>query len=140
MLAHGAAVLERLAIGIGELQVGNAVACLGGQPARLRESLLIELCQPHEAAVPACCDLVRGAIGTEELVFVELVERNQGRDATPHSRVSGQRSVLGPGEIQARLRSCKPCDERRGAKRVQAESDKSRIHQARGYLSKCNAT
>ena len=92
MLAHEPAVLERHAVGFGELQVRNAFAGLGGEPTRFGEPLPVQSRQPVEARPAAGRDLVGCVVGAEE-----PVERHQRGHAPREPRVSGQRAVLRPG-------------------------------------------
>ena len=59
VLAHEAAVLERHAVGAGELQVGDAFLDLRREPDRLGEALPVERRQAHEAGAALARDLLR---------------------------------------------------------------------------------
>ncbi len=85
MLAHQPAVLERHAIGFGELQVGDSLRGLQGQRPALGEALAVEVGEPEEAVLALPGHFRRRAVGTEEIVDVEFVERDQPRHASATS-------------------------------------------------------
>jgi len=58
---------ERHPIGVGELQVGNAIGDLGGAPRGLGEPHTIKLGKSIEARAAVRGDLVGRTIATEEL-------------------------------------------------------------------------
>ena len=103
VLAHDAAVLERHPIGVGELQIGNAVGHRRGGFERLRKVLLEMRRQPHEAGPALRGDRLGRIVGAEEPRFVVFVERQERRHAPRHPGVSGQRSVLRLGQLQPLL-------------------------------------
>ena len=69
----------------------------------LREALLVERRKPEEAVLPLGRDLIGRAVGAEEVVDVELVERDQPRHPARHLRVSGERPVLCPRQFDPGL-------------------------------------
>ena len=128
MLAHQAAVLERHPVGFGELQVGDALRRLRRHLPALGVALLVEAGEPEEAVLARHRDVSRRAVGTEELVDVELVMRHQPRDQLGHLGMSGQRAVFGARQRQPRLQfgeDCRGASDRSGGQR---ENRKGRIH------------
>ena len=68
------------------------------------------------------------AVGTEEVVDIELVMRQQPRDHFGHFGMSGQRAVLGARQRQPRLEfgeDCRGASDRSGGQR---KNWKGRIH------------
>lgn len=103
ILANQTAVLERHAVGLGELQVGNPLRCLGGHLPAAGEALLVKRGKAEEAVLAAGGDLRRRAVGTEEIIDVEFIMRHQPRDHFGHFRMSGQRAMLGARQRQSGL-------------------------------------
>jgi hypothetical protein len=132
VLAHHPAELERHPVDVGELQVGDAVADLGGELRGLRVALPVELRQPHEAGAPARRDLARGIIGAEEPVLAVVVERDQAGHPPRHLGVAGQRPVLGFRQFQAGSELYKRRRQRGRAERVKGDCRGGRIHPHKG--------
>ena len=103
MLAHQPAVLERHAVGFGELQVGDVLGGFRRHLPALGVTLLIKFCEPEEAVLAVHGDIDRRAVGAEELADIEFVMRQQPRDHFGHFGMSGQRAVLGTRKRQPRL-------------------------------------
>ena len=66
MVAHKAAELERHPVGVGELQIGNAVPDLIGQLSSLGEPRRELRGEAHEARFAPGRDLFRRVVGAEE--------------------------------------------------------------------------
>ncbi|MGY4421295.1 hypothetical protein ACVWY2_003744 [Bradyrhizobium sp. JR6.1] len=109
MLAHQAAVLERHAVGFGELQVGDPLRHLGGQRAALGIAIRVEAGEAEEAVLPLHRDVLRCSVGAEEFVDVEFVVRHHARHHLGHLGMSGQRAVLGPRQREAGLNFGEGC-------------------------------
>jgi hypothetical protein len=97
---HQPAVLERNAVGLGELQVGNALGGFARQRPALGIALLIEAGEPEEGVLALGGDAPRRAVGAKEIVDLELVVRDQPRNGPRHLRVPRQRPVLGARQRQ----------------------------------------
>ena len=69
----------------------------------LGEPVLVDAGKPEEAVLAPGGDRRRRAIGPEEIVDVEFIERDQARDAPRHLRMSRERAVLGARQRQPRL-------------------------------------
>ncbi|MGY4218906.1 hypothetical protein ACVMFB_005405 [Bradyrhizobium sp. USDA 4522] len=135
MLAHQAAVLERHAVGFGELQVGDALRDLGGQRAALGVAIPVEAGEAEEAVLALHRDVLRRAVGAEEIVDVEFVVRDHPRDHLGHLGMSGQRAVLSTRERDAGLNfgeSCGGAGKRGGGQR---ENRKGCFHDRSASLS-----
>ncbi len=102
MLTDQPAILKRHPVGLGELQVGDSFRGLQRHLPALGEAVLVEAREPEEAILAPCADFGRCAVGTEELVDVEFIERDQARHQPRHLRMPAQRAVLGPRQIQSR--------------------------------------
>ena len=131
VLAHEAAVLERHAVGIGELQVGDAVPDARRAPGRLREPLAVERRKPHEPGAAARRDLLGRIVGAKEPLVVVFVERDERRDPPRHPGMPGQRSVLRARQLQARLQFRQRRRQRGGAEPRTGRMLYSRIHRTR---------
>src|SRR5271165_4667689 len=94
MLAHEMTKLERHAVGVGELQVGDAVGGLGGASGCLCVSCAVELGKPREGGAAAHCNVLRRMIALEELRLVILVKRDKRCDAACDPGMTGQRPML----------------------------------------------
>ena len=103
VLAHQAAELERDAVPVGELQVGDLVLDLASQRRRRRVALGVQRRQAHEPCTPLLGDIGRRVVGAEELRLVVLVVGNEGCHAARQARVPGQRRMLRSREFQAQL-------------------------------------
>jgi hypothetical protein len=101
MLPHQPAVLERHPVGLGELQVGDALGRLRRHLPAGGVALLVEPRQPEEAVLPPGGDISRRSVGAEEIVDIELIERHQPRHQAGHFGMSGQGTVFGPRKSQA---------------------------------------
>ena len=80
MLADQPAVLKRHPVGLGELQVGDARRGLRRHLPAAGEPVLVDAGEPEEAVLALGGDRGRRAVGTEEIVDVEFIERDQARD------------------------------------------------------------
>src|SRR5215470_4724353 len=98
MLAHEAAVLERDLVRARELEIGDVVEDLSGEPRRLRESRGVQRREPHETGTPPPNHFFRRAVRAEERRLVVLVERDETRDLSCDARVPGQRGMFGARE------------------------------------------
>jgi hypothetical protein len=103
MFADQPAILERHPVGFGELQVGDSLRGFLRHLAAAGEHILVELRQPEEAVLALHRHRGRRAIGAEEIVDVEFVERDQPRHHARHLRMPGERAVLGARQRQPRL-------------------------------------
>ena len=103
LLLDQPAVLERHAVGLGELQVGDAACRLRGERAALGEFLLEQRAEAEEAVLASSGDLPRRAIGAEEVVDFELITRDQLGDPARHLGMAGERAVLGTRQLDAGL-------------------------------------
>ena len=128
MLADQPAVLERHPVDLGELQVGDLRRGLRRHLPALGEAVLVERGQPEEAVLALGGDRGRRAVGTEEVVDVEFVERDQPRHPARHLGMSGQRAVLGPRQRQARLAIWERQPRCRRPRRRREQNRKRRIH------------
>ena len=97
---HQAAVLERHPVGAGELQVGNPACGFRRHRPALGVAFPVEAGEPEEAVLALGGDGRRRAVGTEEIVDVELVERDQPCHGARHLGMPGQRAVLGTRQRQ----------------------------------------
>src|SRR5262249_29448582 len=82
VLAHEPAVLERHPIGVGELQIGDAVGRLGGAADRFGKARIIERRQPLEAGAAARRDLLRRIVGAGKPALLLVVERHPRHDGS----------------------------------------------------------
>ena len=94
---------------------------LGRHLPALGVALLIEAGEPEEGVLALQGDVGGRAVGTEEVVDIELVMRHQPRDHFGHFGMSGQRAVLGARQRQPRLQFGEDC---RGAQRPQRRTGK----------------
>ena len=88
------AELERHAVALGELQVGDVP---GGFRGLLQRPLVSRAEQAREAVefgAPPARDLGRGIVGAKEMRIVEGVVGHQGGDAARQARVAAQRAML----------------------------------------------
>ena len=102
-LAHQPAELERHAIALGELQIGDEGRHLGGERQRAGKALPVERGEALEIGAALCRDLIRRAVGGKEARIVIAVEWHQRGDAARHARMAGERRVLRPRQLQARF-------------------------------------
>ena len=133
MLAHQPRILERHPIGFGELQVGDPFRRLQGQRPALGKPLAVETGEPEETVLALRGDLGRRAVGTEEVVDVELVERDQPRHQARHLGVPAQRAVLGPRQRQPRAQSGNGGGGAGNRGRGERQNRKVRIHVVNRY-------
>jgi hypothetical protein len=103
IVAHQTAVLKGNAIALDELQVGDAFRHLRGHLQAFRKPLPAVLRETEERVAPLAGDLGRSAVGCEELLRVEIVERNQSCNAPRQLRVTGKRAMLGARQQQSRV-------------------------------------
>jgi len=101
MLAHKPAVLKRDPVGFNELQIGDAAGSFRRHLPSLGIPLFVEAGEVEEGALALLGDRGRRAIGTEEILGAEFVERDQPCDPLRHLRMPGQRAVLGPRQGQS---------------------------------------
>ena len=127
MLVNQAAILERHPVGSGELQIGNPGCCFRRHRPAFGVAFPVETGEPEEAVLALGGDSRRRAVGTEEIVDIELVERDQPRYGTRHLRVSGQRAVFGArqGQPRVQFREGRGGSRRGGGK---GENQNGRIH------------
>ena len=92
---HIAAVLERHPVGVGELQIGNAVRGFRGAPDGLGKACLVERGQPVEAGAAARRYVRGGIVGAKETRLIVVVKRHQRREPAGKPGMAGERSVLG---------------------------------------------
>ena len=128
MPAHEAAELERHPIGVGELQVRNAVTDRVGQSRGFGIAFREQGGEPHEAGLARRRDVVGRIVGAEEAALVVFVERHQGGDPARHPGMAGERAVLRLRQREAAFQLDQGCGERAGAKSVERESRVVRIH------------
>ena len=102
MFPHQPAVLEWHPVGFGELQVGDSCRGLHRHLPALGVPLAVEAGEAEEAVLALGGYIGRRAVGSEEIVDVEFVERDQARHQARHLGMSGQRTVLGPRQRQPR--------------------------------------
>ena len=100
VLAHDPAVLERHAVNIGELQIGDARRSFGGEMARLGEPLAVQCRQPLKAVASAGGDSGGCVVRAKETILPKFVERHQPGHPTRQARMPGQRAMLCAGEFQ----------------------------------------
>ena len=134
MQADMAAELERHAIGVGELQIGDTVLDFGRRPRSLGIALAVMRAQPREGSLAPSSNLLRRIVDAEEVALVVFIERHQGRDPARHPRVTGQRAVLGLRQRQAALELDQGRGDRAGAKRIERECREAGIHRIEIYL------
>ena len=82
------AVLERHPVGFRELQIGDALGRLRRHLPALGVALLVEAREPEEAVLALQRDVIRRAVGAEEVVDIEFVMRQQPRDHLGHFGMS----------------------------------------------------
>src|SRR5262249_35456802 len=136
MLAHDAAELKRYPIPVGELKVGNSVPHLCGELSRGGEPHPELLRETHETRLAAKRDLFRRVVGAEEAAFIVLVERNQRGQPPCHAGMAGERTVLALGEGETPLQLDERRGERAGAKGVQHQRRRERIHGRESYYGR----
>ncbi len=102
IVPHDTAELKRHTVPRGELQIGNAVCCLGREICGLRKMRPIVICEPAESRPAARDHIVRGLIGSKERRLLVLVERNEGGQPSRDTRMPLERSVLGARQRKAR--------------------------------------
>ena len=118
MLAYEPAVLERHPVGARELQVGQAGRRVVGELARLREALLVQPGQPHEAGAAPIRDFGGGVVGTKDPRVVIVVERHVPRDPGADPGVAPQRRVLRARQLQPHLQLVQRRDKQRPAHQI----------------------
>ena len=128
ILPHQPAVLERHPVAFRELQVRDVRRRLRRHLPALGVALAIEAGEAEEGVLALHGDVAGRAVGTEEVVDIELVMRHQPRDRFGHFGMSGQRAVLGTRQRQPRLQfgeDCRGANDRSGGQR---KNRKGRIH------------
>src|SRR5262249_1341301 len=121
VLARVAAVLERHAVGGGELQVGEALLGFLGQRQGARETRAVERREAREAGAAPRGDFFRRAVAREEALLVVGVAGHEGGDAPRDARVAGERRVLGARELEAGFQRRQRERRRPGAEAVEEE-------------------
>ena len=100
-----------------------------------RSIVLLELGKPEEALATLCGNPRRRPVGTEELGFVIVIERDRASKPARHLGVPRQRGVLGPGQRQSPLQL--ECRERGGSNGDGGNGDglsrEMRIHVVKRY-------
>jgi hypothetical protein len=139
VLAHEMTELERHAIGVDELQIGDAFGDLCSASDRLRKSCSVELRQPHESGAAERRNLFRRIIASKELRLVILIERHKGRDPPCDPGMPGQRPMLRLRELQSRLQFRQGGGQRGRADRVQGKSCGPDLHQIVTYPNRFTA-
>ena len=139
MVAHETVVLERHAVGVGELQVGDTVSHLGGLLCGNSKSSAVERGKPHEAAAAAHCDLDWSAIGAEELGIAVLIIGDERSEPSRQPGMARDRSVLRPGQFKPPLDLSQRHRERGAAKAVERQSGHAPFHRIRLYLGELTA-
>ncbi len=137
--AHDAAVLERHPIGVGELQIGDAVGHCGGEPDRFGKARVVKRRQPFEAGAALGHDLLGRIVGAEKPVFVIAVERHQRGHPPRHPGMAGQRPVLGLRELEPPPQSHQRGCQRRGAKPVERQGRAGPFHRIVPYPNEVTA-
>lgn len=123
-----AAELERHPIGIGEFQIGNGLACLGGAPDRFGKAGFVERGKLGETVTPARGDVRRRAIGAEKAVLAILIKRHQSREPARDPGVTGKRFVLGLRQFKPLLQGRDRSRDRRGAQPIVGETCRAPCH------------
>ncbi len=131
--AHEAAVLEGHAIGLGELQVGDSLSRLRREPQRLRSALPENSREPEESGAARSGDRFRRAVRAEDMRLVVFIEWNERGDPPRHSRMSRERPVLRPRQLQARFQPGQHDRQNGRAERVKRDSHGKRIHRLQPY-------
>ena len=132
VLANEAAVLERNAVGGGELQVGQPGFDLIGQRPRAREPLGV---QPASRLNPVSAPLHhRGGriVRVEEPVIMEIVERHQRREAPRQARMTGERRMLRARQREPRASFDKGAGQHDGAGGKQGQFARHEINSGTG--------
>src|SRR5262249_32271019 len=86
--------------------------------------------QAHETIMAERGDLVWRIVGAEESAFVVFVERYQGGYSPRHSRVTAERGVLRPGQLQPALQCHQRSRGHAGAKPVKCQCGAAYVHYA----------
>ncbi len=139
VLAHDAAILERHPIGVGELQIGDAIGRLGGAADRFGKARVIERRQPLEAGAAAPRDLLRRIVGTEEPALVVVVERHQRGHPPRHPGMAGQRPVLGLRKLEPPAQCHQRRCQRGSAKPVECQCRAGPFHRIVPYPKEVTA-
>jgi hypothetical protein len=84
--------------------------------------------EPEKTILTLGGDRRRRPVGTEKIVDVEFIERDQPRDHARHLRVPAERAVLGSRQRQSSLNFGKTCRGDRGRGGGERENRKRRIH------------
>src|SRR5262249_44994663 len=100
---HQLTELERHSIGVGELQVGDAVLGIRGEPHGLRVALGIQLGEPHESGMARGRDLLRRIVAAEGLRLIVSVERDEPGNPARESGMPAQGAMLRPRQGKARF-------------------------------------
>ncbi len=133
MLPHQTAVLKRHAVAFGELQVGDSFRGLQGHCPAFGEPLPVVVGEPEETIPTLRGNLRRRAVGIEEIVDAELIERDQPRHQARHPGMSGQRAVLGPRQRQPRPQFGKDGGGAGDRGAGERQNRKGRIHDIKRY-------
>ena len=129
MLADDAAELERHAVALGELQIGDSVGHLGGPANRRGVARPVKLGEPGEGGAAARRDLFRRMVGAEETVLVVLVERNERGDrAATCGHVPTSERCFACESSRRVLSLASETRQRGGAERIQRVRRRERIH------------
>ena len=116
-----APILKWHSIGVGELQVGDAVRRLGGFANCRGKTRPVNVGQAFKSLSPVRRDVGRGAVGAKKPRLVVFVERNQGREAPRHLRVSGDGPMLGIRQFKALTQSRQRASQRCSADPVKRQ-------------------
>ena len=101
VLAHMAAELKRHPITSGEIQIRDTIAYRPGQRDRLGVTRHEFGAQPFKGRLALRGNRGRGSIGTEELILAVLVIGHPFGRKPAHARMTGERSMLGTGQLKA---------------------------------------
>ncbi len=126
--AHDAAELERHPVGVGELQVRDAVGDLSGALRGLGESHPIKLGEPVEAGAAAGRHLRGRVVAAEEPRLVVFVGGDQRRQAPRHPGMPGERGVFRLRKLEACFQFHQRRRQRGGAGCVQAQGCLTEFH------------
>ena len=91
-------------VGVREQEIGKRSDRFGLETGCARETPCVVGRKRFESRPAARRDLRRRSIRSEELRRVEFIEADQLRQAARHPRMTGERRVLGAGQIETRLR------------------------------------
>jgi hypothetical protein len=82
----------------------------------------------EEAILALSADCRRRAIGTKEIIDIELVKRDQSGDEPRYLRMTCQRAVFGPGQRQSRSQFKKEGRAYEDCEGGSSKNQKKRIH------------